>query len=91
MIEKVSILCFNSGILNLLISYIILFFSGQMQTLPTTITTSQNLLFFYEMLLKICLLFCFNCKENNPRVSMVQNGTMVTVRKRCAKCIKGYV
>ena len=46
MIEKVSILCFNSGILNLLISYIILFFSGQMQTLPTTITTSQNLLFF---------------------------------------------
>ena len=46
---------------------------------------------FYEMLLKIFLLFCFNCKENNPQVSMVQNGTMVTVRQKCAKCIKGYV
>ncbi|CAH3043901.1 unnamed protein product [Porites lobata] len=45
---------------------------------------------FYEMLLKI-FLFCFNCKENNPQVSMVQNGTMVTVRQKCAKCIKGYV
>ena len=46
---------------------------------------------FYEMLLKIFLLFCFNCKENNPQVSMVQNGTIVTVRQKCAKCIKGYV
>ncbi|KAK2552961.1 hypothetical protein P5673_025663 [Acropora cervicornis] len=46
---------------------------------------------FYEMLLKIFLLFCFNCKKNNPQVSMVQNGTMVTVRQKCAKCIKGYV
>ena len=44
---------------------------------------------FYEMLLKI-FLFCFNCKENNPQVSMVQNDTMVTVRQKCAKCIKGY-
>lgn len=46
---------------------------------------------FYEMLLKIFLLFCFNCKADNPEVSMRENGTMVTVRQRCPKCIKGYV
>lgn len=48
MIERVSFLCFNSGILNVSILYIILFFSGQMLTLLTTITTSQNLLFFMK-------------------------------------------
>ena len=62
-----------------------------MQTLLTTITTSRNLLFFYGMLLKNFFLFCVNCKENNPQVSMVQNDTMLTVRQKCAKCIKGYV
>jgi len=45
---------------------------------------------FYEMLLKIFLLFCFNCKAENPKVSMRQNGTMVTVTQECSKC-KGYV
>ena len=37
------------------------------------------------MLLKIFLLFCFNCKAENPKVSML------TVRQQCAKCIKGYI
>lgn len=46
---------------------------------------------FYEMLLKIFLLFCFNCKAENPEVSMKPNGTMVTVRQHCRKCTKGYV
>ena len=46
---------------------------------------------FYEMLLKIFLLFCFNCKADRPEVSMRQTGTMVTVKQSCTKCIKGYV
>lgn len=41
---------------------------------------------FYDMLLKI-----FNCQAENPKVSMRQNGTMVTVRQQCAKCTRGYV
>ena len=45
---------------------------------------------FYEMLLKIFLLFCFHSKAENPKVSMQQNGTMVTVMQECSKC-KGYV
>ena len=45
---------------------------------------------FYEMLLKIFLLFCFHCKAENPKVSMQQNGTMVTVMQECSK-FKGYV
>ena len=46
---------------------------------------------FYEMLLKVFLLFCFNCKADKPEVSMKRNGTMVTVKQHCTKCIKGYV
>lgn len=42
------------------------------------------------MLLKIFLLFCFNCKAENPQVSMRQNGTMVTVRQQCTEC-SGYI
>ena len=36
-------------------------------------------------------MFCFNCKAENPQVTMRQNGTMVTVTQHCTKCIKGYV
>lgn len=43
------------------------------------------------MLLKIFLLFCFNCKAANPQVTMRQQGTMVTVKQQCMNCIKGYV
>ena len=46
---------------------------------------------FYEMLLQIFLLFCFNCKTANPQVTMRQHGTMVTVKQQCTKCIRGYV
>ena len=46
---------------------------------------------FYEMLLKVFLLFCFNCKADKPEVSMKRKGTMVTVKQHCTKCIKGYV
>ena len=46
---------------------------------------------FYEMIMKIFMLFCFNCKADKPEVSLKQNGTMVTVTQRCSKCIKGYV
>ena len=46
---------------------------------------------FYEMIMKIFVLFCFNCKADKPEVSLKQNGTMVTVTQRCSKCIKGYV
>lgn len=46
---------------------------------------------FYRMLIKIFALFCFTCKAENPRVSMQQNGTMVTVTQHCPKCTKGYV
>ena len=46
---------------------------------------------FYEMLLKVFLLFCFNCKADKPEVSMKRKGTMITVKQHCTKCIKGYV
>ena len=48
MIERVSFLCFSSGILNELTLFLVFSFSGQMQTLLTTITTSPNLLFFMK-------------------------------------------
>ncbi|XP_015764208.1 PREDICTED: uncharacterized protein LOC107343156 [Acropora digitifera] len=31
-------------------------------------------------------MFCFNCKEEGPVVSMKKNGTMVTVTQSCRKC-----
>ena len=33
-------------------------------------------------------MFCFQCKSDNPQVSMKRNGTMVTVVQTCTKCIK---
>ena len=45
---------------------------------------------FYEMLLKLFLLFRFNRKAENPQVTMRQNGTMVRVKQQCSKC-KGFV
>ena len=38
------------------------------------------------MLWKPFLLFCFNCKAENPQVTMRQNSTMVTVMQQCRKC-----
>lgn len=46
---------------------------------------------FYSSLMSIFSLFCFNCKEPKPGVTMKKNGTMVTVRQSCSKCIFGYV
>ena len=31
-------------------------------------------------------MFCFNCKNEGPEVSMKKNGTMVTVAQRCRNC-----
>ena len=31
-------------------------------------------------------MFCFQCKTDNPKVSMKRNGTMVTVVQICIKC-----
>ena len=42
------------------------------------------------MLMKIFILFCFNCKADKPEVEMKQNGTMVSVKQHCRKCM-GYV
>ena len=41
---------------------------------------------FYSRLLAIFSLFCFNCKEGKPKVSMKRNGTMVTVHQDCGYC-----
>jgi solute carrier family 8 (sodium/calcium exchanger) len=40
------------------------------------------------MLLNLFTMFCFQCKSDNPQVSMKRNGTMVTVVQTCTKCIK---
>ena len=45
---------------------------------------------FYSSLISIFSLFCFNCKEPKPSVTMKTKGTMVTVRQSCSKCIFGY-
>ena len=58
---------------------------------PDYFYNQPKFIVFYDMLLKIFLLFCFNCKAANPQVTMRQNGTMVTVKQQCSKCIKGYV
>lgn len=41
---------------------------------------------FYSMLLQLFNIFCFKCKEPEPKVSMKKNGTMVTVTQHCRKC-----
>ena len=58
---------------------------------PDFTYSQPKFIVFYEMLMKIFILFCFNCKTDKPEVSMKRTGTMVTVRQRCRKCSKGYV
>ena len=41
---------------------------------------------FYSMLVQLFNVFCFKCKDGNPKVTMKQNGTMVTVSQHCQKC-----
>lgn len=41
---------------------------------------------FYTKLLAIFSMFCFNCKDEGPNVSMKKNGTMVTVTQCCRNC-----
>lgn len=53
-------------------------------------STNRSLLYF-TVVSSIFSLFCFNCKEPKPGVTMKKNGTMVTVRQSCSKCIFGYV
>lgn len=43
------------------------------------------------MLLSLFSLFCFNCKEDKPQVTMKKNGTMITVTQHCSKCLNGFV
>lgn len=45
---------------------------------------------FYSMLLALFSKFCFNCKSDEPLVSMKEYGTMVTVEQHCKKCCKMY-
>jgi len=42
------------------------------------------------MLLSLFSTFCFNCKKDKPTVSMVSNGTMVTVKQTCSNCLDGF-
>lgn len=58
---------------------------------PGHFYNQPKFIIFYDMLLQIFSLFCFNCKAERPKVSMLQTGTMVTVRQQCVRCIKGYV
>ena len=58
-------------------------------TAPDYTYNQPKLIVYYEMLWKLFLLFCFNCKTENPQVTMRQNGTMVTVMQQCRKC-KGF-
>jgi len=32
-------------------------------------------------------MICFKCKTSNPKVTMVKNGTMVTVIQQCPNCV----
>lgn len=58
-------------------------------TAPDYTYNQPKFIVYYEMLLNLFLLFCFNCKAENPQVTMRQNGTMVTVMQQCCKC-KGF-
>ena len=58
-------------------------------TAPDYTYNQPKFIVYYEMLLNLFLLFCFNCKAENPQVTMRQNGTMVTVMQQCRKC-KGF-
>ena len=55
-------------------------------TAPDYTYNQPKFIVYYEMLLNLFLLFCFNCKAENPQVTMRQNGTMVTVMQQCRKC-----
>ena len=41
---------------------------------------------FYSMLVALFSLFCFNCKTENPGVTIKRNGTMATVTQSCQIC-----
>ena len=43
---------------------------------------------FFTNLLGLFSMFCFKCKESNPRVTMTQRGTMVIVKQYCQSCNK---
>lgn len=58
-------------------------------TAPDYTYNQPKFIVYYEMLCKLFLLLCFNCKAENTQVTMRQNGTMVTVMQQCRKC-KGF-
>ena len=72
-------------------THIFIYFFSVDPNAPDFHYNQPKFIVFYEMLLKIFLLFCFNCKAANPQVTMRQQGTMVTVKQQCMNCIKGYV
>lgn len=41
---------------------------------------------FFTNLLGLFSLFCFKCKERNPKVTITQRGTMVIVKQYCLNC-----
>ena len=71
-------------------NYVCLFFFFSVDpTAPDYTYNQPKFNVYYGMLWKLFLLLCFNCKAENPQVSMRQNGTMVTVMQQCCKC-KGF-
>ena len=54
---------------------------------PTTpIQEEPKFIVFYSVLLALFSMFCFKCKRGTPKVSMKQNGTMVSVIQNCPYC-----
>ena len=45
---------------------------------------------FYSSLIALFSVFCFQCKSENPKVKLEQNGTMVTVKQHCSTCCKSF-
>ena len=54
--------------------------------MDTPIHAEPSFIVFYSMFLQLFNVFCFKCKGDNPKVTMRQNGTMVTVSQHCQKC-----
>ena len=75
---------------NMLLRTIIIIFFSVDSTAPDFRYNQPKFIVFYKTLLKLFLLFCFNCKAENLQVTMRQNGTMVTVTQECGKC-EGFV
>ena len=59
---------------------------------PETAPHSElKFIVFYSMLIILFSIFCFNCKEDKPQISMKKCGTMVIVKQECSKCLDGFV